>query len=430
MEQRDREKIDMCCNEVVPKIKMYRLFPKLLEHKVYNQDDVNIPKWTQSLTDPSTSKDIFLKIKTRGPKAFQRLLLCLKQIGQEDIADTLEGKVKQKCNDNISKENISNKNVLLLKEDISFLRECSFYRDIQKSNEPLKIDLHKATEFLDDGGNDIISRYPMRSNPRGLVLLITNIDYNLSKEKPRLSAQHDETNLKELFEQMGFKVIAKRDLTGKDIKEAVKEFSRSSDLVKVDSCFVIISSHGTEDEKHHTEIQGVDSGRGDYEKVLCTEILDYFSVDACPQLSGKPKIFVFQLCRGPRKQNAVSNERLVTDTCAVFPKDVDEELKSDNTILIDKDSMRNYADMLVVYSTLPGHVAYRDSKTGSWFIQILCYVFMILACKIHVRDLFSIIDSELQHLRTGDNNCQTSSVKSIGFNRYCYLNPGYFPDQM
>ncbi|EFN86183.1 Caspase-2, partial [Harpegnathos saltator] len=161
----------------------------------------------------------------------------------------------------------------------------------------LKIDLHKATEFLDDGGNDIISRYPMRSNPRGLVLLITNIDYNLSKEKPRLSAQHDETNLKELFEQMGFKVIAKRDLTGKDIKEAVKEFSRSSDLVKVDSCFVIISSHGTEDEKHHTEIQGVDSGRGDYEKVLCTEILDYFSVDACPQLSGKPKIFVFQLCR-------------------------------------------------------------------------------------------------------------------------------------
>lgn len=78
----------------------------------------------------------------------------------------------------------------------------------------------------------------------------------------------------------------------------MREFSRRSDLSNVDSCFVIISSHGTEDEEHHTtEILGVDSGREDSEKVLCTDILAYFNVEACPQMANKPKIFIFQLCR-------------------------------------------------------------------------------------------------------------------------------------
>lgn len=57
--------------------------------------------------------------------------------------------------------------------------------------------------------------YPMKSKPRGLVLLITNIKYYLSEDDPRFSAKHDENNLNELFEQMGFEVTPKRDLTGK-----------------------------------------------------------------------------------------------------------------------------------------------------------------------------------------------------------------------
>lgn len=101
---------------------------------------------------------------------------------------------------------------------------------------------------------------------------------------------------------------------------------------------------------------------------------------------------IFFCFRGWRKQNAIHHERLVTDTCAVFPKEMNEELKSDNSILSDESLIRNYADMLIVHSTLPGHVAYRDITTGSWFIQILCEVFMTLACKVHVQDLFNIVN--------------------------------------
>lgn len=65
---------------------------------------------------------------------------------------------------------------------------------------------------------DNVERYPMRSKPRGIVLIITNIYYNSPAEKPRLSAKHDEDNLKELFEEMGFIVVTKQNLTGQVCK--------------------------------------------------------------------------------------------------------------------------------------------------------------------------------------------------------------------
>lgn len=48
MDQRDREQIDHCCESIVLKIDMTKLWLKLLENKVYNRDDVNIPQWTVS----------------------------------------------------------------------------------------------------------------------------------------------------------------------------------------------------------------------------------------------------------------------------------------------------------------------------------------------------------------------------------------------
>lgn len=50
MEQEDRNRIDLSCKNVVPKIDMIKLWPKLLEHKIYNRDDVNIPRWTVSIS--------------------------------------------------------------------------------------------------------------------------------------------------------------------------------------------------------------------------------------------------------------------------------------------------------------------------------------------------------------------------------------------
>jgi len=50
MDRRDRERIDRHCEEVASKTDMTKLFPKLLENKVYNRDDINILRWTVSCT--------------------------------------------------------------------------------------------------------------------------------------------------------------------------------------------------------------------------------------------------------------------------------------------------------------------------------------------------------------------------------------------
>lgn len=88
--------------------------------------------------------------------------------------------------------------------------------------------------------------------------------------------------------------------------DVIKNFSKHDDLGKVDSCFVIVTSHGTEgqdteDKENNTEIQGMDytsvSKQENYEKVLCEDFCNYFTAEACPQLAEKPKIFIYQVCR-------------------------------------------------------------------------------------------------------------------------------------
>jgi hypothetical protein len=70
------------------------------------------------------------------------------------------------------------------------------------------------------------------------------------------------------------------------------------ELRRVDSAFIIISSHGAgEHGRQETEIQGTDYKLPNYETVFCTDIIDYFTAEQCPNLCGKPKIFIFQTCR-------------------------------------------------------------------------------------------------------------------------------------
>lgn len=438
MNQKHRNTLDSCYNDVVHRIKLANLWPQLLENKVFNRDDVNVPRWTKNLSNEETVRDVYLTIKTRGPFAFDRFLTSLRQSGHENVADVLEGKndvvASADVNANTRERSVAEDTINDRVQHVAHpeRKDDNFFHSIQLAKEPLRIQVRKATQFLDGPAYENVQRYPMRSKPHGLVLLITNIKYTYM-ERHRTSAKHDEANLTELFQQMGFRVISFRDLTGHELLERVKEFSQHKDLRKVDSCFVVISSHGNMDTQYEdTEIQGVDYHSNDgesklhnYKTVLCTDILNCFTAEACPYLAGKPKIFIFQLCRGEKKQRSVQEPRHTTDTCNFHPtKTVETSRCSTGS----KKTMRNYADMLVAHATTPGHVAFRDKETGSWFIQILCEVFMNYACTTHIQDLLNIVDERLGIQRTTMDECQTLTVTSIGFHKHCFPNPGLFED--
>lgn len=96
--------------------------------------------------------------------------------------------------------------------------------------------------------------------------------------------------------------------------------------------------------------------------------------------------------RGKRKQKAVAHCRTAIDT---IPMDVipnANNFEQNHISNMSRLTTRNYSDMLIVQSTLPGHVSYRDSITGSWFIHYLCSTFMNYACTNHIQDLFTMVN--------------------------------------
>ncbi|KOX68315.1 Caspase Nc [Melipona quadrifasciata] len=436
MNQKDRKTIDSCCEQIVPKINIIKLWPWLLYNQIFNRTDVNIPRWTQNFTDEATIRDICLTIKTRGPQAFKRFLTSLRQSGHGDLADILEER-RITLSNNDEQRDISHTEITrdsnITEESTSTETEegpqDDFFRNIQVLEEPLQISVRKATSFLDVAAYENVQTYPMRSKPRGLALIITNIDYTRPDKEPRTSAIHDELNLKQLFDQMGFHVFSFCNLTAQEMLSEIGDFSRHKDLRKVDSCFIIISSHGNISTQYEiTEIEGVEKHNlgtvPSRKTILCVDILNFFTAENCPHLAGKPKIFIFQLCRqvGVKKQKSVKEPRYTTDI-SNFQPPVDQSIRfrRNNT-----EMLRSYEDMLLAYATLPGYVAFRDKVTGSWFIQILCEVFMKYAHEAHLQDLLNMVDERLKILRTSGGECQTLTVTSIGFNKHCYLNPGLF----
>ncbi|RZC33126.1 caspase-7-like, partial [Asbolus verrucosus] len=255
-------------------------------------------------------------------------------------------------------------------------------------NPPAKKLIVKKTGILYDNDGRLPT-YKTSSKTRGEVLIINNIMFK--GELERKGAKADDENLQNLFKQMGFKVSLKRDLKKKDLESSVENFSKK--LAKSsDISVVIVMSHGTtNDVWRGTEVFGVDE-----KGVLTEDLLQYFSGDKCKNMLNKPKIFIFQCCRGDNEQFIQSDARPV------------------------KRQSRPIGDMLIAYSTLPGFVSYRNPESGTWYIQTLCEVFSKHAHEYHVEELLKIVDLELN--RFTSSVAQTSSYENRGFKR-CYLHP-------
>ena len=117
MDHSHRRRLDAFCEALIPYIDMTILWPYLIQNRIYDRDDVNVPVWKvrnfsficnkiffiivnlflylgpffqKKLNDLETIRDIFLTIKTRGPEAYENLLLSLRQSEHEILAELLE----------------------------------------------------------------------------------------------------------------------------------------------------------------------------------------------------------------------------------------------------------------------------------------------------------------------------------------------------
>ncbi|KAF7635974.1 hypothetical protein Mgra_00004695, partial [Meloidogyne graminicola] len=306
--------------------------------------------------------------------------------------------------------------------------------------------INNILEYYKTNKNEIYKNF---STPRGLALIINN--YKFINKQKREGTQIDEASLIKLFKQFNYKIICERDLTAEQMFITIKKFAQKREHLFNDSAIVVVLSHGESDH-----LLGID------------EIpINFYSFVSCltsnnaPNLKGKPKIFIVQACRGINLDFGVKHildeeeekEEYVVDGLSFSPFSIFNKYINKNnnnnplnvtsilqnippppqsttttTILLNKNIKKRLneskivttitlptdADILIASATTLYNVSWRNSCTGSWFIQTLCEVFSKRAKTDDILKMMTQVISEVSKKETNDDRkCKQIQLDDI-----------------
>ena len=206
----------------------------------------------------------------------------------------------------------------------------------------------ESQERIDTRGKEMGS-YSLTSSPRGYCLIVDN--WRFKNGDVRYGSQKDASDLLAVFENLDFAVkIYENCSRNKIIK--LMELAQQAHLVHSElTCFVvIILTHGNRGILYGTDGKAV---------FIDKEIIEPFRGNNCPNLLGKPKLFIFQACRGGKEDGGVTKDHEQSKV-----EDDVETRESTNQLQIPTE-----ADILAAYPVPLGYAAWRDEENGSWFIQ-------------------------------------------------------------
>ena len=281
---------------------------------------------------------------------------------------------------------------------------------------PLHIEVKKAATFMIPPVNSTC--YPMSSKPRGSVLIINNEYFEdpAGLYKNRYGSTIDANNLSILFEQLDFKCTIKDNRTYKQMRDDIYTFSKLTESVEPNMRILVVLSHGDK-----TNVLSANGFKLPYEWIT-----SQFNNYSCPQLRGKPKLFIFPACRGSTSDHGVDEDLNAHSTQV-------DSLASDALVVMMPSSpsvsrsgkrLPMYGDMLIAYGTVPGYVSNRDTLHGSWYIQCLCTVFMEKSCEMELMEMLAEISQEMLKYESEFGTVQTSSYEVRGCFNKLYFNPG------
>ncbi|PAA92194.1 hypothetical protein BOX15_Mlig008053g1 [Macrostomum lignano] len=206
-------------------------------------------------------------------------------------------------------------------------------------------------------------QYSMRSNPRGMCVIINNEQFSGECE-PRPGSRKDVASLERLFKDtLKFRVQVHQNLDACDILALMRSLAARDRHTKFDCFVAFIMSHGECDR-----VLGCDG-----EWVALDDIFAPFY--CCDSLQQKPKLFFLQACRPLGVGASVTAESNVDQPVSSVgsnnssPSNFDASNRRLNRQLSEK------LDFLFAYSVTRGDYALRCPTTGSIYIQNLCEVF-------------------------------------------------------
>uniref|UniRef100_A0A8C1Z1X3 Caspase-3 n=2 Tax=Cyprinus carpio TaxID=7962 RepID=A0A8C1Z1X3_CYPCA len=181
-------------------------------------------------------------------------------------------------------------------------------------------------------------RYSLNYPSIGHCIIINNKNFDRSTGmNQRNGTDVDAGNVMNVFGKLGYTVKVYNDQTVAQIKQVLTAVARG-DHSHCASLVCVLLSHGDEGVFFGTDTS-----------VELKQLTSLFRGDRCPSLVGKPKLFFIQACRGTELDPGVETD------------------SADKPIRIPVE-----ADFLYAYSTVSGYYSWRNTMTGSWFIQSLC----------------------------------------------------------
>uniref|UniRef100_A0A914VZF4 Uncharacterized protein n=1 Tax=Plectus sambesii TaxID=2011161 RepID=A0A914VZF4_9BILA len=216
--------------------------------------------------------------------------------------------------------------------------------------------------------------------PKGRMLIINNVDFNVNesifrrlwqyfmgKNEKREGSDIDRENLLILADYLDYyEVDEARNLTVKDMKKKLAEFAQSLCEQDYDSALVFVMSHGNKGTVYGTDNNELE--------------IDYFvsalSAENCSNMAGKPKLFFIQACQGNNYLSAPQRDGP--------SHGVPRPSKRGTFFDAFSDTFRGIA-------TAPGFTSWRLPKTGSYYINAICDVFLENSREEQVGDLDSML---------------------------------------
>ncbi|XP_039999900.1 caspase-8 isoform X2 [Xiphias gladius] len=204
---------------------------------------------------------------------------------------------------------------------------------------------------------DETEEYTLKHIPRGFCVVLNNEVFLGQELRNRGGTQEDARALDSVFTSLGFTVVVHNNLSADAMRQTLKELGKKN-FLNHDALVVCVLSHGE---------KGCVFG-SDEQQVLLRELTEPFTSKRAPTLAGKPKLFFIQACQGGGYQGG-------SIPCPPMPKQeegVGQSHLEEDAGRLHAETVPWDADFLLGMATVPEYKSFRNTSTGSIYIQELC----------------------------------------------------------
>ena len=240
------------------------------------------------------------------------------------------------------------------------------------------------------------------ARPRGITLIINNMSFapqpEHGRQPPRHGSEVDVSRVETLFHALDFSVRAKQDLSKKQLLMELDDVARQDHSAY--DCFVLwLMSHG----------RGGEVFCSDGNTVAIQTVNDIFS--ECKTLSGKPKLFFIEVCRGIG-EDVVVKVSADSNISPLNQADGSYELTTVDSVV------PKHSDFLYAFSSVDEYVSYRDENEGSPYVRCFVKAFREHVAHDHILDILTVVNHEVSKIDT-----ERSSSKNRNRTKICKQMP-------